>query len=62
MGRWREMTQAYPPLAKYKDTDIRVHAARLLGTQSLARHAGWKGERAPVGARWLPPPAGRWRV
>lgn len=29
---------------------VRVHAGRLLGTQSLARHVGWKGER-PLHAR-----------
>lgn len=27
---------------------IRVHAGRLLGTQSLARHVGWKGEEPHV--------------
>lgn len=38
---------SHPPaqLARYKDTDVRVHAGRLLGAQSLARHVGWKGAR-----------------
>ena len=82
VGKWREMIEAYPALARhgaaplwafraaplkcspchthirlnpihnllpyhirYKDTDVRVHASRLLGTQSLARHGGWKGGR-----------------
>ncbi len=60
MGKWREMIQAFPAeLGRYKDTDVRVHAARLLGTQSLARHVGWKGEAGgAMGApAWLPPAA-----
>ncbi|KAI7846094.1 hypothetical protein COHA_000355 [Chlorella ohadii] len=51
VGKWREMIQAYPELARYKDTDVRVHAGRLLGTQSLARHVGWKGDKAAVDAQ-----------
>ena len=43
VGKWRDMIQAFPELSRYKDTDVRVHAGRLLGTQSLARHVGWKG-------------------
>eukprot|EP00887_Chlorella_sp_A99_P007952 scaffold12.g7952.t1 len=50
VGKWREMIDHFPPLARYGDTDLRAHAARLLGTQSLARHVGWKGGRAAVEA------------
>lgn len=45
VGKWREMINSFPELSRYKDTDVRVHAGRLLGAQSLARHVGWKGER-----------------
>ncbi|PRW58017.1 hypothetical protein C2E21_3709 [Chlorella sorokiniana] len=51
VGKWREMIQAFPELGRYKDTDIRVHAGRLLGAQSLARHVGWKGDKAAVDAQ-----------
>lgn len=52
VGKWREIIQAFPAeLGRYKDTDVRVHAGRLLGAQSLARHVGWKGDRAAVDAQ-----------
>ncbi|EFN55627.1 hypothetical protein CHLNCDRAFT_133791 [Chlorella variabilis] len=51
VGKWREMINSFPELSRYKDTDVRVHAGRLLGAQSLARHVGWKGDRAAVDAQ-----------
>ncbi len=43
VGRWRDMATEHPALEAFDDSAIRTKAARLLGTQSLARHAGWKG-------------------
>jgi len=50
VGRWREMITEYPELRRYDEQFVRIKAARLLGTQSLARHVGWKGNRAAVAA------------
>lgn len=43
MGRWREAMSAYPALAAFDGTTLRIRTAAALGTQSLARHAGWRG-------------------
>lgn len=50
VGKWKEIIQEYPELRRYDDQFIRVKTARLLGTQSLARHVNWKGNRAAVDA------------
>ena len=50
VGKWREMIQEFSELRRYDEQFIRIKAARLLGTQSLARHVGWKGARAAVDA------------
>ena len=41
MGKWREIGEEF--LQRWDDQAIRVKAARLMGTQSLARYIGWKG-------------------
>ncbi len=35
---------------QWDETALRIKAARLLGSQSLARYPGWKGDRAAVDA------------
>lgn len=50
VGKWREMINEFPELKRYDEQFIRIKASRLLGTQSLARHVGWKGDRAAVDA------------
>jgi len=50
VGKWREMITDFPELKRYDEQFMRVKAARMLGTQSLARHVGWKGNRAMVDA------------
>lgn len=50
MGKWREIISEHPELKRYDEQFMRIKAARLLGTQSLARHVGWKGDRAAVAA------------
>ncbi|PSC74381.1 hypothetical protein C2E20_2190 [Micractinium conductrix] len=52
VGKWNYIIQAAPAeLGRYSDTDVRVHAARMLGSQSLARHVGWKGDKVAVDAQ-----------
>jgi hypothetical protein len=48
VGRWREIIQEHQELKRYDEQYIRIKVARLLGIQSLARHMGWKGDRAAV--------------
>ena len=48
VGKWREIIQDHADLSRYDDQFIRLKTARLLGTQSLARHMGWKGDAAAV--------------
>lgn len=48
VGKWREIIQDHAELSRYDDQFIRLKTARLLGTQSLARHMGWKGDAAAV--------------
>ena len=43
VGKWREMREALLP--EWEEATLRVKAALLLGSQSLARYAGWKGDR-----------------
>jgi len=43
IGRWREIGEEFLP--RWDDQAIRVKASRLMGTQSLARYIGWKGDR-----------------
>lgn len=50
MGKWKEIINEYPELRRYDEQYIRIKTSRLLGTQSLARHVGWKGNRAAVDA------------
>ena len=49
VGAWREMRSTLG-LAEWDETALRIKASRLLGSQSLARYAGWKGDRAAVDA------------
>jgi hypothetical protein len=37
-------------LPRWDETALRIKASRLLGSQSLARYPGWKGDRAAVDA------------
>ena len=43
VGNWREISEQYLP--KWDDQAIRIKASRLMGSQSLARYVGWKGNR-----------------
>lgn len=43
IGNWREISEQY--LSKWDDQAIRIKASRLMGSQSLARYIGWKGNR-----------------
>jgi hypothetical protein len=50
IGRWREIGEEFLP--RWDDQAIRVKASRLMGTQSLARYIGWKGDREAVEAEF----------
>lgn len=43
VGQWREISDSLLP--QWDETALRIKAARLLGSQSLARYVGWKGDR-----------------
>lgn len=43
VGKWREISEELLP--KWDDQAIRIKASRLMGSQSLARYVGWKGNR-----------------
>ena len=46
MGKWREISAQLLPA--WEDQQIRIRAAKLLGSQSLARYTGWRGGRQAV--------------
>ena len=48
IGKWREIINDSEHLTRYDETTVRVKASKLMGTQSLARHVGWKGDLAAV--------------
>ncbi|KAK9867510.1 hypothetical protein WJX84_011492 [Apatococcus fuscideae] len=48
IGKWREISEALLP--KWDDQALRVKASRLMGSQSLARYVGWKGNKDAVDA------------
>jgi len=48
IGKWREIIGDSGDLTRYDETTVRVKASKLMGTQSLARHVGWKGDQAAV--------------
>lgn len=48
IGKWREIINDSEHLHRYDETTVRVKASKLMGTQSLARHVGWKGDKAAV--------------
>lgn len=50
VGAWRAMRDALLP--RWDETALRVKAARALGSQSLARYAGWTGGRDAVDAEF----------
>jgi hypothetical protein len=50
VGKWREIGEELLP--GWDDQQLRVKASRLMGTQSLARHVGWKGDRKAVEAEY----------
>lgn len=43
VGQWREISDTLLP--QWDETSLRIKAARLMGSQSLARYVGWKGDR-----------------
>lgn len=43
VGRWNEISAGL--LQRWDDQTLRVKASKLLGSQSLARYVGWKGDR-----------------
>jgi hypothetical protein len=50
VGGWRSMVDALLP--RWDETALRVKAGRLMGTQSLARYVGWKGDKEAVDAEF----------
>lgn len=48
VGGWRVIRDTLLP--RWDETALRVKASRLLGSQSLARYPGWKGDQAAVDA------------
>ncbi|GFR52356.1 hypothetical protein Agub_g14900 [Astrephomene gubernaculifera] len=48
VGKWREIAADFLRGGKWDDQQIRMHAAKLLGSQSLARYVGWKGIKEKV--------------
>ena len=50
VGGWRAMVDNLLP--RWDETALRVKAGRLMGTQSLARYVGWKGNREAVDAEF----------
>ncbi|KXZ48501.1 hypothetical protein GPECTOR_27g671 [Gonium pectorale] len=51
-GKWREIAADFLRGGKWDDTAVRMHAARLIGSQNLARYVGCKGEKAIVEAEY----------
>ena len=43
IGKWRDIVEKH--LTLWDDQALRLKACRLMGTQSLARYVGWKGDR-----------------
>ena len=43
IGRWNEISAELLP--NYDDQSLRVKATKLMGSQSLARYVGWKGNK-----------------
>ena len=50
VGGWRAMVDSLLP--RWEETALRVKAGRLMGTQSLARYVGWKGNKEAVDAEF----------
>ena len=46
VGEWRQIKDNL--LSDWDTLQLRVKASRMMGTQSLARYPGWKGNRAAV--------------
>lgn len=46
VGKWREIGEEVLP--GWDDQQLRIKAARLFGSQSLARYVGWRGDRKAV--------------
>eukprot|EP00198_Chlamydomonas_reinhardtii_P010015 XP_001699352.1 predicted protein [Chlamydomonas reinhardtii] len=51
VGKWREINRDYLK-GQWDDQQVRIRAARLLGSQSLVRYMGWKGSKAKVDAEY----------
>ena len=50
VGKWREIGAELLP--GWDDQNLRIRACKLLGTQSLVRYVGWKGDKAAVEAEY----------
>ncbi|CAL8462744.1 g2277 [Coccomyxa elongata] len=50
VGKWGDICAELLP--RWDEQAVRVKAARLLGSQSLARYVGWKGNREAVEAEY----------
>ena len=48
VGQWRDIGAEFLP--RWDDTTLRLKAARLLGSQSLARYMRWRGDRCSCNA------------
>ena len=44
VGKWADISAEFLP--KWDEQAIRIKATKLLGSQSLARYVGWKGDRS----------------
>jgi len=51
VGRWREISAQLLP--SWDEGQVRVRAAKLLGSQSLKRYEGWSGDRQAVQAEFM---------
>lgn len=46
IGKWHEIAEEFLP--NWEDQQIRIKASRLMGSQSLAKYVGWKGNKEAV--------------
>lgn len=46
VGNWKDIGDEFLP--DWDDQQLRIKSGRMLGTQSLARYVGWKGDRTAV--------------
>lgn len=50
VGSWQMMRTTTPALEKWEGADLMFKARRLMGSQSLTRYKGWKGDADAIAA------------